>query len=52
MEISKVLLRFVEWFFDNNFTVPANKMHRTRSNERTVNICFEKMDNDVAGSES
>ncbi|WP_445490917.1 cupin domain-containing protein [Niallia sp. 03133] len=32
------------------FTVPANTMHRTRSNERTVNICFEKSTNDIKGS--
>jgi len=32
------------------FTVPANTMHRTRSKERTVNLCFEKAVNDVNGS--
>ncbi len=31
------------------FTVPANTMHRTRSNERTVNLCFEKSTNDING---
>ena len=31
------------------FTVPANTMHRTRSNERTVNLCFEKLSNDING---
>ena len=31
------------------FTVPANTMHRTRSNERTVNLCFEKSINDING---
>ncbi|MFJ8090901.1 cupin domain-containing protein [Lysinibacillus sp. NPDC095746] len=34
------------------FTVPANTMHRTRSNERTVNMCFEKTSNDIKGSNS
>lgn len=34
------------------FTVPAKKMHRTRSKERTVNLCFEKSSNDVKGSNS
>ena len=33
------------------FLVPANTMHRTRSNERTVNLCFEKASNDINGSE-
>jgi mannose-6-phosphate isomerase-like protein (cupin superfamily) len=32
------------------FTVPANTMHRTRSNERTINICFEKASNDIKGT--
>ncbi|GIN87924.1 hypothetical protein J6TS2_43100 [Heyndrickxia sporothermodurans] len=32
------------------FTVPANTMHRTRSNERTVNLCFEKASNDINGN--
>ena len=32
------------------FTVPAKTMHRTRSNERTVNICFEKASNDIKGT--
>lgn len=31
------------------FTVPANTMHRTRSLERTVNLCFEKASNDITG---
>lgn len=31
------------------FNVPANTMHRTRSNGRTVNICFEKKENDING---
>lgn len=31
------------------FTVPANVMHRTRSNEKTINVCFEKTVNDVNG---
>ena len=31
------------------FTVPANTKHRTRSNERTVNLCFEKSINDING---
>jgi mannose-6-phosphate isomerase-like protein (cupin superfamily) len=34
------------------FTVPSNTMHRTRSNERTVNICFEKVSNNINGSNS
>ncbi|WP_340081379.1 hypothetical protein [Terribacillus sp. FSL K6-0262] len=25
------------------FTIPAGVMHRTRSDQRTVNICFEKL---------
>ncbi|MGE6259847.1 cupin domain-containing protein [Heyndrickxia sporothermodurans] len=33
------------------FTVPANTMHRTRSNERTVNLCFEKESNDINGNQ-
>lgn len=32
------------------FTIPANTMHRTRSKERTVNLCFEKASNDITGS--
>lgn len=31
------------------FLVPANTMHRTRSNERTVNLCFEKAINEIDG---
>ena len=31
------------------FTIPSNVMHRTRSNERTVNLCFEKATNDING---
>lgn len=31
------------------FTVPANTMHRTRSKERTVNLCFEKTINNING---
>ncbi|MGP7819460.1 cupin domain-containing protein [Niallia sp. 01092] len=31
------------------FTVPAHTQHRTRSNTRTVNLCFEKKDNDING---
>ena len=31
------------------FTVPANTMHRTRSNERTVNLCFERTSNYING---
>ncbi|RKL67333.1 hypothetical protein CR203_12275 [Salipaludibacillus neizhouensis] len=32
------------------FNVPAHMQHRTRSNGRTVNLCFEKKDNDINGS--
>lgn len=32
------------------FTIPAGVMHRTRSNQRTVNICFEKTVNEIIGS--
>ncbi|WP_127529558.1 cupin domain-containing protein [Paenibacillus kobensis] len=32
------------------YTIPRNVMHRTRSNGRTVNLCFEKADNDITGS--
>ncbi|WP_413087530.1 GNAT family N-acetyltransferase [Terribacillus sp. 179-K 1B1 HS] len=32
------------------FTIPAGVMHRTRSNQRTVNICFEKAANEITGS--
>ncbi|MDQ6598944.1 cupin domain-containing protein [Bacillus salipaludis] len=31
------------------FTVPANTMHRTSSNERTVNLCFEKSSTNING---
>ncbi|MDN3955184.1 cupin domain-containing protein [Sporolactobacillus laevolacticus] len=31
------------------FTVPAHTQHRTRSNTRTVNLCFEKKDNCING---
>lgn len=31
------------------FTVPANVLHRTRANGRTVNLCFEKAVNDPRG---
>jgi mannose-6-phosphate isomerase-like protein (cupin superfamily) len=34
------------------FTIPANTMHRTRSKERTVNVCFEKTSNDITGTSS
>lgn len=30
-------------------TVPAHTQHRTRSNTRTVNLCFEKKDNCING---
>jgi len=30
-------------------TVPKNIKHRTRSNERTLILCFESKDNDVKG---
>lgn len=33
------------------FTVPKNVLHRTRSLERTVNLVFEKADNDINGTE-
>lgn len=33
------------------YTVKANVLHRTRSNGRTVNLCFEKADNDINGNE-
>lgn len=32
------------------YTVKANVLHRTRSRGRTVNLCFEKADNNVNGS--
>ncbi|MBM7602444.1 mannose-6-phosphate isomerase-like protein (cupin superfamily) [Metabacillus crassostreae] len=32
------------------FNVPAHTQHRTRSNSRTVNLCFEKRDNDINGT--
>lgn len=31
------------------FNVPAYTQHRTRSNGRTVNLCFEKKENDING---
>ena len=30
-------------------TIPKNIKHRTRSNERTLILCFESKDNDVKG---
>ncbi|WP_407673387.1 cupin domain-containing protein [Paenibacillus silvisoli] len=32
------------------FTVPQGVMHRTRSNGRTVNLCFEKKENVIIGN--
>ncbi|MFP7477015.1 cupin domain-containing protein [Terribacillus saccharophilus] len=32
------------------FTIPAGVIHRTRSKQRTVNICFEKAVNEISGS--
>jgi mannose-6-phosphate isomerase-like protein (cupin superfamily) len=32
------------------YTIPQNVMHRTRSNGRTVNLCFEKAGNNIKGS--
>ena len=32
-------------------TVPKNIKHRTRSQERTLVLCFESKDNDVKGDE-
>jgi len=32
-------------------TVPKNVRHRTRSNERTLTLCFESKDNDVTGDQ-
>jgi mannose-6-phosphate isomerase-like protein (cupin superfamily) len=32
------------------YTIPQNVLHRTRSNGRTVNLCFEKADNNIKGS--
>lgn len=32
------------------FTIPAGVMHRTRSKQRTVNLCFEKAVNEITGS--
>ncbi|MBM7836825.1 mannose-6-phosphate isomerase-like protein (cupin superfamily) [Alkalihalobacillus xiaoxiensis] len=32
------------------YTVPAFTYHRTRSNGRTVNLCFEKKDTDINGA--
>ena len=29
--------------------VPKNILHRTRSNKRTILLCFETIDNDVSG---
>ncbi|MFS0783192.1 cupin domain-containing protein [Bacillus sp. 1P06AnD] len=31
------------------YTIPAFTQHRTRSNQRTVNICFEKAENNING---
>ncbi|PLT29078.1 cupin domain-containing protein [Peribacillus deserti] len=31
------------------YTVPAGVKHRTRSDGRTVNLCFEKNDTDING---
>ncbi len=31
-------------------TIPKNMKHRTRSNERTIILCFETKDNDIKGS--
>jgi len=30
-------------------TIPKNVRHRTRSDQRTIILCFESKDNDVAG---
>ena len=32
-------------------TIPKNVRHRTRSNERTLILCFESKDNDVTGDQ-
>jgi len=32
-------------------TIPKNVQHRTRSNERTLILCFESMNNDVTGDQ-
>jgi len=32
-------------------TIPKNVQHRTRSQERTILLCFESMDNDVTGDQ-
>jgi mannose-6-phosphate isomerase-like protein (cupin superfamily) len=32
------------------YTVKANVLHRTRSMGRTVNLCFEKAENDINGN--
>lgn len=32
-------------------TIPKNVQHRTRSQERTILLCFESMDNDVSGDQ-
>jgi mannose-6-phosphate isomerase-like protein (cupin superfamily) len=34
------------------YTIPANTLHRTRSSQRTVNLCFEKGSNDITGGNS
>jgi quercetin dioxygenase-like cupin family protein len=34
------------------FTILANIRHRTRSKQRTVNICIEKTSNDIKGTNS
>jgi mannose-6-phosphate isomerase-like protein (cupin superfamily) len=34
------------------FTIPANIRHRTRSKQRTVNICIERTSNDIKGTNS
>jgi len=32
-------------------TIPKNIKHRTRSDKRTLTLCFESKDNDVKGAE-
>lgn len=32
-------------------TIPKNVQHRTRSQDRTILLCFESMDNDVSGDQ-
>ncbi len=32
------------------YTVNANVLHRTRSKGRTVNLCFEKAENEINGN--